>query len=188
MIIETSFTRDSPLNKNIDGRLLLPCRQDELINCLITVIEKRKKTVLFSNSRKEILPEEREENSRIRILIAEDNKINQLVAMNFLKKLGYSADLAENGEQALEACRNRTYDAVLMDQMMPVMDGIEATSRIRNGEGGEANKNVKIIALTANAMKGDREALIEAGMDDYIAKPIVLKDIQEILDRNLKSS
>ncbi|MBN2655487.1 MAG: response regulator [Spirochaetales bacterium] len=189
MIIETTYKQGKkPDCKNIDGRLLLPCRQPELIECLTAVIEKRKKAVIFDQSKKEIRPEERIENSRARILVAEDNKINQLVAMNFLKKLGYTADLAENGEEVLQACRKIRYDAILMDQMMPVMDGIEATERIRKGESGEANRKVKIIALTANAMKGDREALLNAGMDDYIAKPIVLKDIQEILDRNLKGN
>lgn len=138
-------------------------------------------SVTVDNSDEQGIPEK----NSIRVLIAEDNKINQLVAMNFMKKLGYQADLVENGLEAVEACKKVFYDLILMDQMMPVMDGIEATAQIR-GLGEEAkNPDIRIIALTANAMKGDREILLEAGMDDYIPKPVILKDVKEILERNL---
>ncbi|MDA3810425.1 MAG: ATP-binding protein [Spirochaetaceae bacterium] len=124
----------------------------------------------------------------IKVLVAEDNKINQLVAMNFLKKLGYDADLVENGKEAVQAYNKKFYDIILMDQMMPVMDGIEATKEIRKSKSELTNKDILIIALTANAMKGDREILLDSGMDDYISKPILLKDIKAVLEKKLKKS
>jgi len=188
LIIETSYEKQIKLRNRFDGNLRLPIRQPDLIGFLTDKIEKRKTAITFDRSIQPILPDEREKNNSLFILVAEDNKINQLVAMNFLKILGYNSDLVSNGEEVLQACKNRRYDAILMDQMMPVMDGVEATRKIRLGEGGKTDKDVKIIALTANAMKGDRELLLQAGMDDYIAKPVVLKDVQEVLARNLKES
>ncbi len=121
------------------------------------------------------------ESHPLKILVAEDNKINQLVAMHFLKKLGYQPDLVENGREAVEAFKKKKYDMILMDQMMPLMDGIEASAEIR-----KIDSRVIIIAITANAMKGDREFLLNSGMDDYISKPILLKDLQQIIGKNLK--
>jgi PAS domain S-box-containing protein len=123
---------------------------------------------------------------KIKVLVAEDNKINQLVALNFLKKIGYEADIVENGEKAVEAFKSKTYDLILMDQMMPVMDGIEATRKIRTGNFEGKDQEILIIALTANAMKGDRERLLESGMDDYISKPVLLNDMKAIIEKNLK--
>lgn len=122
----------------------------------------------------------------IQILVAEDNKINQIVAMNFLKKLNYNPDLVENGEEAVRACKKKHYHMILMDQMMPVMDGIEATAEIRKLRNEKTDADVLIIALTANAMKGDRELLLDSGMDDYLSKPVLLKDVKVVLERNLK--
>ena len=104
-----------------------------------------------------------------RILLAEDNKINQKLALTILGKLGYSVDLAENGMEAVSAASRARYCLILMDMQMPEMDGIEATRRIR--QSGGPNANIPIIALTANAMKSDKEACRAAGMNDFLSKP-----------------
>ncbi len=121
--------------------------------------------------------------SETRILVVEDKQINQKVAEKFLMKLGCSADMAENGREALNKLQTAKYDLVLMDCQMPVMDGYEATRIIRATDGNVINPAIPIVAMTAHALEGDREKCIAAGMDDYIAKPIVLKKLKEILDR-----
>ncbi|HSG23363.1 MAG TPA: ATP-binding protein, partial [Azonexus sp.] len=108
----------------------------------------------------------------LRILLAEDNLINQKVASLMLRKLGCTIEVAGNGEQALAALATQAFDIVLMDCQMPVMDGFETTRQIRHDRSGRFNPQIPIIAMTANAMQGDREACMAAGMDDYIPKPI----------------
>jgi len=108
----------------------------------------------------------------LRVLLVEDNRVNQIVAGGILKKLGHEVDVADNGERALAALRQRSYDAILMDIQMPVMDGFETARQIRSVL--KLGK-VPIIAVTANVMQGDREACLEAGMDDYITKPYSLE-------------
>jgi signal transduction histidine kinase/CheY-like chemotaxis protein len=117
------------------------------------------------------------------ILLVEDNKTNQLVAISMLKKLGYKIDLAVNGFECIEALRQKDYNVVLMDCQMPEKDGFETTEEIRSGNSGVRNPEILIIALTAHAMEGDREKCIKAGMNDYIAKPIKIKEIDELLKR-----
>ncbi len=115
-----------------------------------------------------------------RILIVEDNLTNQLVAKGILEKLAFHTDIADNGRKCLEKLKENSYDLILMDCQMPEMDGFEATRAIRKMQ--SASSKTTIIAMTANAMQGDREKCIEAGMDDYIAKPIepqVLADMME---------
>ena len=107
-----------------------------------------------------------------RLLLVEDNLVNQKVAQGLLRKLGLKADLAVNGQEALTMLSGADYDLVLMDCQMPVLDGYEATRRIRDPNGPARNHAVPIIAMTANAMKGDREKCLLAGMDDYVAKPV----------------
>jgi PAS domain S-box-containing protein len=116
----------------------------------------------------------------LRILLAEDNLVNQRVAMAILKKLGLTPDLACNGLEACAAAQAKPFDLILMDCQMPEMDGFEATRRIREQEGP---RRVPILAMTANAMAGDRERCLEAGMDDYLAKPIAILDLKEALLR-----
>jgi PAS domain S-box-containing protein len=123
-----------------------------------------------------------------RILLVEDNPINQKVAQAMLKKFGHSVDMAVNGRKALEILRRVSYDLVLMDCQMPEMDGFEATRRIRKKIEGCLNPDVPIIAMTANAMEGDRERCLEAGMNDYLAKPVRTEQLGELLGRWLVHS
>ena len=122
-----------------------------------------------------------------RILLVEDNKINQMVVKSLLKKLGLAVDFAVNGIEALnvleQAPQNNPYTLVFMDCQMPEMDGYEASCQIRQGRAGERNQNITIIAMTANALKGDREKCLALGMDDYLAKPINLKTLTEMLEK-----
>jgi PAS domain S-box-containing protein len=115
------------------------------------------------------------------LLLAEDNLVNQRVAMAVLKKLGLSADLASNGEEAVRAFHSGRYDLVLMDCQMPEVDGFQATRRIRDLE--TPGRHVPILAMTANAMEGDRERCLQAGMDDYLPKPVTLDALREALAR-----
>jgi len=116
----------------------------------------------------------------LRLLVAEDNAVNQKLALQMLRKMGYRADVAGNGLEVLDALERQPYDVVLMDVQMPELDGLEATRRIRaQPRGGQP----RIIAMTANAMQGDREACLDAGMDDYVTKPIQITELQAALER-----
>ena len=117
----------------------------------------------------------------LRILLAEDNVVNQKLALRILTQMGYRADLASNGVEAVESLVRQTYDVVLMDVQMPEMDGLEASRRI-NAQ-WPATKRPRIVAMTANAMQGDREMCLAAGMDDYITKPIRVDQLVEALMR-----
>lgn len=110
----------------------------------------------------------------LKIAIAEDNKANQRVIMIMLRRLGWESEFAENGRELIELIKDKEYDLVFMDLQMPEMDGLEATKRIRDGEAGESVKDIKIIALTANALSGDEARCLEHGMDAYLSKPIKL--------------
>ncbi|MRR54631.1 MAG: response regulator [Deltaproteobacteria bacterium] len=131
------------------------------------------------------LPGETEKKFLGRILLAEDNRVNQDVCAEIISYLGYRVDIVSNGQEAVEARGRSTYDLILMDFQMPVMDGIEATRRIRMLD-RERGMHTTIVALTARAMEGDREQCLEKGMDDYLSKPFTLEAMREMLDRWLK--
>jgi signal transduction histidine kinase len=126
--------------------------------------------------------------SAIRILIAEDGVVNQAVAIGMLKKLGYGAQIAVNGLECVKAAQTGEYDVILMDCQMPEMGGYEATGKIREIEQSKHYKPAYIVAMTAHAMQGDREKCIEAGMDDYISKPVGRVELQAVLQRYTKVS
>jgi len=116
----------------------------------------------------------------LRILLAEDNAVNQKLALRLLDQMGYRADVASNGIEAVESVGRQPYDVILMDVQMPEMDGLEATRRICAQ--WKATQRPRIIAMTANAMQGDREQCLEAGMDDYLTKPIRVERLVEALE------
>jgi PAS domain S-box-containing protein len=118
----------------------------------------------------------------LKILLAEDGKANQVLAMGLLKRWGHQVDVAEDGQQALELTANNRFDLVLMDVQMPVMDGLEATRQIRERE-RETGAHLPIVAMTARAMKGDRQECIDAGMDQYVAKPIRKQELAAVLSQ-----
>jgi len=173
----------------IEAYLIKPLRESQLYECLLMILAPRPSPVVTTPAvgrRVLVTRHSLKEASKAlgpRILVAEDNQINQKVATRMLEKLGYYADIVTNGQQAMDAVLQRTYSLVFMDCQMPVMDGFEATVRIRTEEG--AARHTPIIAMTANAMTADRERCLAAGMDDYLAKPITLTDLQRVLTRCL---
>jgi CheY-like chemotaxis protein len=190
MITSLGIRRDSARAKEIgfSAYLTKPIRQDLLLRCLVNLAQDSSPQ-----------PAEKEApimtkyslagagSSGKRILVVEDNVVNQRVVVKFPHKAGYKAELAANGQEALSALRLISFDLVLMDVQMPVMDGFEATRQIRAPESAVLNRAVPIIALTANAMKGDREKCIQAGMDGYVTKPINLEQLIQALDKHLGS-
>jgi two-component system, sensor histidine kinase and response regulator len=118
----------------------------------------------------------REGRKRLRVLVAEDNTVNQLLAKRLVEKQGHSAVLAASGREALEALENGTFDLVLMDVQMPDVDGLAATVAIRQRE-RHSGGHLPIIAMTAGAMQGDKELCLQAGMDAYVSKPVNVKEL-----------
>ncbi len=170
--------------------LAKPVRQAQLFDCLTNAMG-QKTTIQRSDDSPENetlkangpgLPEGEKLSNKL-ILVAEDNIVNQKIAVRQLQRLGYRADAVANGREALEALGRIPYDLVLMDCQMPEMDGYEATAEIRRHEG--ATKHTLIVAMTAHALEGDRQKCIAAGMDDYISKPVRSTALGEILERLL---
>jgi PAS domain S-box-containing protein len=164
----------------ISAYLTKPVDEADLYDCLVEVLtpgrSPRARAQVTPHSLREARPP-----TGARILVAEDNEVNQKVAVRLLEKLGYRVEVADDGNEVVEACRRSQYDAVLMDGQMPGMDGFEATRRIREEEGGD--HRTPIIAMTASAMKGDRERCLEAGMDDYVSKPVTPQSLEAALKR-----
>jgi PAS domain S-box-containing protein len=161
----------------IQGYLSKPVRQDQLHDCLLAVLGLQATDTEQLITRHTLV--EARAQRRGCILLAEDNLVNQKVALALLKKLGYRADVANNGLEAVEALARHPYDLVLMDCQMPELDGFAATAQIRQHEGDQ--RHTLIVAMTASAMLGDRERCLAAGMDDYVSKPITLDVLREKL-------
>ena len=169
-----------------DAYLTKPIKQSQMFNAIISVFGKKTGVEAPAEETPIITRHTLTEahSNAPRILLAEDNVVNQKVALIHLRKLGYSADVSANGKEAVEAVQKGDYDLVLMDIQMPEMDGIEATRTIRRVENN--GHRLTIIAMTANAMKGDREKCLDAGMDDYLSKPVNREMLKEKLDHWLK--
>jgi PAS domain S-box-containing protein len=168
----------------IEAYLTKPVRQSELYDSLVTVMGRLAEEGAPDEGQLVTLHTVREARTRShgRVLVAEDNPTNQEVAVGILGMLGYEADVASDGLEALEALSRSSYAAVLMDVQMPEMDGYEATREIRHREESE-ERHVPIIAMTANALRGDKEKALDAGMDDYVSKPVNSGELAEVLKR-----
>jgi len=129
----------------------------------------------------------REMENELRILVVEDNRVNQTVAVRTLLKMGAHAEAVSDGEEAVERIKNHSFDLVLMDVQMPKMDGFETTQVIRTLEKENHQPRMPIIAMTAHALSGDRERCLEGGMDDYITKPINVADLSAAIFQSLES-
>jgi CheY-like chemotaxis protein len=173
---------------SLDACLSKPVRQSQLLNTLATVWSKKQHVALADSAN----PGSRIADMKsalagraagwpIRVLVAEDNVINQKVAVRMLERLGLRADVAANGREAVRMFELLPYDLVFMDCQMPEMDGYEAAQEIRRREG--SGPHVAIIAMTADAMAGCRERCLQAGMDDFVGKPVAMEALYEALQR-----
>jgi CheY-like chemotaxis protein len=157
------------------ARLAKPMRQSQFFDTLATLLahEGARRPVAAPNQPR--IDPQLASRHALRILLAEDNVVNQKLALRLLQQMGYRADVASNGLEAIECVARQTYDVVLMDVQMPEMDGLEASRQITTR--WPAARRPRIIAMTANAMQGDRELCLAAGMDDYVSKPIRVDEL-----------
>jgi two-component system, sensor histidine kinase and response regulator len=171
--------------------LTKPVRQSKLYDTIASVMSRSENELRASEPESPITTRRssetaearsRERLSRAQVLVVEDNQVNQKVAVRMLERLGYRADVAANGLEALDVLSRIPYQAVLMDVQMPEMDGYEATAEVRRREEGQG-RHTPIIAMTANAMEGDREEALEVGMDDYVPKPVKPAELEAVLER-----
>jgi signal transduction histidine kinase/CheY-like chemotaxis protein len=169
--------------------LTKPVRQSHLFHCLATVINRLPEATKPSEPAQPLVTRHTLEGAlgsdRDPVLVVEDNAVNQKVLVSFLRRFGLSADVACNGREALEALERRSYSLVFMDSQMPEMDGFAATAEIRRREGG--GQHTTIVAVTAHAMKGERERCLAAGMDDFMSKPFSMEDLGAVLGRWFKN-
>ena len=178
IILSSMMNRiDTPVMRvvGIDACLTKPVKQSALFDAIANSLADASQKITSEPAAP--IAHKRED---VRILVAEDNPVNQKVAVRQLERAGFAADAVANGVEAVEAVSRREYALVLMDVQMPEMDGFTAAREIRSRETG---KSVPIVALTANALAGDRERCLAAGMDDYLAKPIIESELQRVLDR-----
>ena len=179
-ILFLSSRLSSTTSMDAAGRLLKPVRRTELIAALERVGRPVAEPVAAAVV---VRPSPQDAAHAARVLVAEDNPVNQKVARLMLERCGCAVDVVENGALAVDAVRNRAYDLILMDCQMPVCDGLEATRRIRGL--ADASSDVVIVALTANALAGDRERCLAAGMNDYLPKPVRREALMEMLAKYL---
>jgi len=179
---------DAPRMKEIGfaAYLTKPIKRAQLFDCLFTLLSEytnKPESVRKSEAAaSEVFVNTR---STVRILVVEDNPTNQKLALRLLEKVGCPADVAANGKEAIEALKKLQYDLVLMDVQMPEMDGFEATRIIRNPKSDINQHEIPIVAMTAHAMKKDQDRCLDAGMDDYISKPIRSEKLREVLKKYL---
>jgi signal transduction histidine kinase/DNA-binding response OmpR family regulator/HPt (histidine-containing phosphotransfer) domain-containing protein len=166
--------------------LTKPVRHHDLFDCLVSVItgqsHKKNSKIITRHTIRE------NRRHKARILIVEDNMVNQQVAKGFIDKLGYMFDIVENGKEAIKTLEKKQYDLVLMDCQMPVMDGYEATRIIRDPQSNVQDHHVNVIAMTANVMKGDRQKCLDTGMNDHIGKPLSIKSLEKMLSKWLEKN
>ncbi|MCJ7445987.1 MAG: response regulator [Methanotrichaceae archaeon] len=177
LVLMSSLGHSRSSDLPVQGWLIKPMKPLQLFNLLNKLLTVEKPSVRSSEPVPMVVGGQSDSNG-LRILLAEDNLINQKVALSMLKYLGYVADVATDGNEVMEALEREPYDVILMDIQMPQMDGLEATHRIRS-----AGFKTWIIAMTAYAMDGDREMCIDAGMNDYISKPIKLDELRNALEK-----
>ncbi|MFZ0964868.1 MAG: response regulator [Terriglobia bacterium] len=168
----------------LEGYLTKPVSQSELLDAVLQVAGSKRPEAKSALVTRHSL---REQERMLRILLVEDNSVNQLLASRLLEKQGYSVTTASNGQAGLEHLEKKSFDLILMDVQMPKMDGFETTAVIRKEE-ESTGKHLPIIAMTANAAEGDRERCLAAGMDGYIAKPIQIEDLAEVIEKLGQSS
>jgi len=163
---------------------LKPIRQSELREAIARVLGAREQSGALPLVTRYSLQDARDPSTVLSILLAEDNLVNQRLAVRLLEKRGHRVVVAENGIRALDALEKSGFDLVFMDVQMPEMDGLTATSTLRNRERETGTgKHQPVIALTAHAMKGDQDRCLAAGMDGYLTKPIRPQELDQILDK-----
>jgi PAS domain S-box-containing protein len=182
--------RERMAELGVSASLMKPLKQSELLNTILDLLSASKAGEGGANRnggacRAPEAPSPRKGQRCLRVLLAEDNNVNQRLAIRLLEKAGHSVTLATNGKQAVAALERERFDLVLMDVQMPELGGFEATGQVRAAEQG-TGRHVPIIALTAHAMKGDRERCLAAGMDGYVAKPIQAQELFEAMDDVLR--
>jgi two-component system sensor histidine kinase/response regulator len=167
----------------LSAYLVKPIRRDDLLQAMLAVLGSRSQLEIgVEKTRRPAMIENR---SLLNILLAEDNPVNQLFAVRLLEKRGYDFTVAATGREVLTAMEDHSFDLILMDVQMPDMDGYEATAEIRRSE-SVSGSHMPIIAMTAHAMKGDRERCLAHGMDDYISKPIQAKELFDMVEKYAK--
>jgi len=178
----TSFNPEEIKQLGISMVLFKPLRHGKLYENIVAVLKSVRETgeAFIAPEPVKTIPQVKK---KARILLVEDNTINQQVASRILNRLGYHADIAANGLETLKAMQQIPYDLILMDCQMPEMDGYTATEEIRKIEKKQQKKHIPIIAMTAHALKGDREKCLASGMDDYMSKPIDMKVLEAVLER-----
>jgi signal transduction histidine kinase/DNA-binding response OmpR family regulator len=179
LIMLTSLAwRDAVDTKDFAAFLTKPVKQSSLYNAIVNALtDLKQKSVDVGEQR---FDKDLAARKPLRILLAEDNAVNQKLALKMLERMGYRADVAGNGYEVLQALKRQPYDLVFMDVQMPEMDGLEATRIIRADFGSDRQPH--IVAMTANAMQGDREMCLAAGMNDYVSKPIQVKELQRAIE------
>jgi signal transduction histidine kinase/CheY-like chemotaxis protein len=180
LVLFTSLGRKEASDSLFAATLAKPLRQSQLFDTLVSLLAHDAAPRPAAAPAKPKMDAQMAERHPLRILLAEDNVVNQKLALRLLQQMGYRADVASNGIEAIESIERQTYDVVLMDVQMPEMDGLEASRRITATHAPGARP--RIVAMTANAMQGDREECLAAGMDDYVTKPIRVEALVEALN------